>query len=264
MHRLTPWGLACELSLLAAALLAQNPQKGDYGYLYCHMSGQGEWTAYALSRDGYHYVDLLGGGPVFSTEEHARIEGGTRDAYICRTCDGEGYLMVCTDMCVGKSKVWDNYGIDLLRSKDLITWESVTFDFRKGPGIFCDPESPDVYTDWSTVNRVWAPQVFWDPDYRWPSGEQGGYFIYYSLWNRAEEAYDRMYYSYADRSFTQLTKPRLLFDWGYATIDADINYLASDSLYHMLIKKEGGIRASTPPRPLSSPVRGANRWRTTT
>ena len=21
---------------------AQNPQKGDYGYLYCHMSGRGE------------------------------------------------------------------------------------------------------------------------------------------------------------------------------------------------------------------------------
>lgn len=49
-----------------------------------------------------------------------------------------------------------------------------------------------------------------------------------------------MYYSYADESFTTLTKPRLLFDWGYATIDADINYLASDGLYHMMIKKEGG------------------------
>ena len=49
-----------------------------------------------------------------------------------------------------------------------------------------------------------------------------------------------MYYSYADESFTKLTKPRLLFDWGYATIDADINYLKSDGKYHMLIKKEGG------------------------
>ncbi|MBR4846447.1 MAG: pectate lyase, partial [Bacteroidaceae bacterium] len=28
-----------------------NYQMGDYGYLYCHMSGRGEWTAYALSRD---------------------------------------------------------------------------------------------------------------------------------------------------------------------------------------------------------------------
>ncbi|MBQ5380271.1 MAG: alpha-N-arabinofuranosidase, partial [Paraprevotella sp.] len=71
-------------------------------------------------------------------------------------------------------------------------------------------------------------------------GTKGGYMIYYSLWNPDEEKYDRMYYSYADHSFTTLTKPRLMFDWGYATIDADINYVESDGKYHMLIKKEGG------------------------
>ena len=64
--------------------------------------------------------------------------------------------------------------------------------------------------------------------------------IYYSMLNRPEEGYDRMYYSYADKTFTKLTTPKLLFDWGYATIDADINYLPSDGKYHMLIKKEGG------------------------
>ena len=219
---------------------AQNPQKGDYGYLYCHMSGRGEWTAYAISRDGLNYQDIINGDSIFSPYEHARIEGGTRDAYICRTHDCKGYLMVTTDMCVRKSKKWDNYGIDLLRSDDLINWKSVTFDFRKGSSIFCDPESPDVYKDWSKINRVWAPQIFWDPNYQWSDGKKGGYFIYYSLWNRDEEAYDRMYYSYADETFTRLTKPRLLFDWGYATIDADINYLPADGLYHMMIKKEGG------------------------
>ena len=34
---------------------AQNLQKGSYGYLYCHMSDRGQWTAYAISRDGYNY-----------------------------------------------------------------------------------------------------------------------------------------------------------------------------------------------------------------
>ncbi len=239
---------------------AQNPVKGTYGYLYCHMGGDGEYTAYAISRDGLHFEDVAGGRPVFDPKQHARIEGGTRDAYIARSHDGRGYLMTTTDMCVAKSKRWDNYGIDLLRSKDLLTWESVTFDFRQGPTVFCDPESPDVYRDWSKVNRVWAPQFVWDPNYTWPDGRQGGYFVYFSLWNSAEEPYDRMYYSYADASFTRLTKPRLLFDWGYATIDADINYLKSDGLYHMLIKKEGGhpgIYTATAPSltgPWSEPV----------
>ena len=43
------------------SLSAQNLQKGTYGYLYCHMSDNGEFTAYALSRDGLHYHDLNGG-----------------------------------------------------------------------------------------------------------------------------------------------------------------------------------------------------------
>nr|MBP7471544.1 glycoside hydrolase family 43 protein [Prevotella sp.] len=218
----------------------QNPIKGDYGYLYCHMSDKGEWTAYAVSRDGYHYQDINGGNPIFDNNEHARIEGGTRDAYITRTADGKGYIMVTTDMCVAKSHIWDNYGIDLLKSDDLIHWTSVTFDYRKGENIFCDSKTAaSPYKDWSTINRVWAPQIFWDPSYVWENGEKGGYLIYYSMLNRPEEKYDRMYYSYADKSFTKLTTPKILFDWGYATIDCDINLL-SDGKYHMLIKKEGG------------------------
>lgn len=242
-------------------LSAQNLQKGDYGFLYCHMSDRGEWTAYALSRDGLNYKDLIGGEPVFDTKEHARIEGGTRDAFITRTHDGKGYIMVTTDMCVAKSHKWHNYGIDLLTSKDLINWKSTTFDFRKGASIFSDPDSPDSYTDYSTICRVWAPQIFWNPEYVWPDGKKGGYMIYYSLWNPDNgEKYDRMYYSYANEDFTTLTKPRILLDWGYATIDADINYLPSDGKYHMMIKKEGGkpgLFTSTAPTlhgPWSNPV----------
>ena len=226
-----------------------NLVQGDYGFLYCHMSDRGQWTAYALSRDGLHFHDLLCGDSIFSATEMAGIEGGTRDAYICRKIDGTGYLMVTTDMNnsatkrLGKQAEWDNYGIDLLTSDDLIHWQSTTFDYRQGLSIFCDGDDASAqpaYHDWSTINRVWAPQIFWDRDYLWPDGSKGGYMIYYSMWNRAEEKYDRMYYSHADRTFTRMTQPRLLFDWGYATIDADINWLATDSLYHLMIKKEGG------------------------
>ena len=85
------------------------------------MSDKGEWTAYAISRDGYNYQDINGGNPIFNPEEHARIKGGIRDSYITRMHNGKGYIMVTTDMCVRKSHKWDNYGIDLLKSKDLKT-----------------------------------------------------------------------------------------------------------------------------------------------
>lgn len=233
--------------LQAGAQQKGNPQSGDR-YLYCHMSDRGQWTAYAISEDGMHFHDIICGDSIFSPYEMAGIEGGTRDAYICRKHDQSGYIMVTTDMKnsmtkrLGKKAEWDNYGINLLTSDDLIHWKSTTFDFRKGLSIFSDGKDSkrSIYKDWSTINRVWAPQIFWDAEYTWPNGKKGGYFIYYSLWNRDEEKYDKMYYSYADETFTTLTQPRLLFDWGYATIDADINFVPADGLYHMMIKKEGG------------------------
>lgn len=240
------WLLTCSLAaMLIGSTLPANAQgniqvKKPYGYLYCHMSGEGEWTAYALSRDGLNYTDLIEGKPIYDTEKMNEIEGGSRDAYITRAWNGKGFVMTTTDMCVRKSNHWFNYGLNLLKSDDLINWTSVTFDFRKGPAIFSDPESPDVYKDWSKVNRVWAPQVMWDESYVWPNGEKGGYFVYYSLLNTEEDKYDRIFYSYADRTFTRLTKPQVLIDWGYATIDTDINYLKSDGMYHLMIKKEGG------------------------
>jgi hypothetical protein len=247
MKRLTI--LLVAVCCAATDIMAQkgNYQTGDYGYLFCHMNDRGRaWTAYALSRDGLHYHDLLDGDSIFSDHEIAPIEGATRDAYICRKHDGSGYLMACTDMNVGRFKdlnkaaEWDNYGICLLTSADLIGWQSTSFDFRRGPSIFCNPEDESVYKDWSTINRVWAPQMVWDEDYRWPDGQRGGYFVYFSMLNRAEQNHDCMYYAYADESFTRLTQPRLLFDWGYATIDADINWVESDKHWHMMIKKEGG------------------------
>ena len=49
------------MSLCAAMTFAQGNVQTDkpYGYLYCHMSDEGEWTAYALSRDGKVFHDLL-------------------------------------------------------------------------------------------------------------------------------------------------------------------------------------------------------------
>lgn len=130
------------LTMVWLPTTAQNMQKGDYGYLYCHMSDKGQWTAFAVSRDGYHYQDIIGGAPIMDPKEHARIEGGQRDAYICRSWNGKGYVMVTTDMNnamtrqLRKQSDWDNYGVDLLKSDDLIHWTSVSFDFRKGPDIF--------------------------------------------------------------------------------------------------------------------------------
>ena len=172
-HLMKKFLLLTAVAALSLTAFGQNKQKGGYGYLYCHMSDRGQYTAYAISRDGMNYEDIIGGRAIMDPKEHARIEGGQRDAYICRAWNGKGYVMVTTDMNnsmtrkLNKQSDWDNYGIDLLKSDDLIHWTSVSFDYRKGTSIFMNPEAESVYKDWSTINRVWAPQIFWDPNYVW-------------------------------------------------------------------------------------------------
>lgn len=236
-----------------AVILA--PDDDRYGYLYCFMNSTSEITNFALGSKedkGHRFDVLLGGAEIFDTEEIAGIEHGTRDAYITRGQEGDGYLMTTTDMKNAVSHVWNNHGINLIKSSDLIHWESVTFDFNKGKQIFSDPDAVtgcyDTDEEYAKINRVWAPQVIWDPTVE-------KYLVYYSLLSTNEgDGYDKIYYSYADRDFKTLTQPRIFFDPGRSVIDADIVYNPYDGLYHMYYKKEGaagttrGIYETTSPK----------------
>lgn len=196
-----------------------------YGYLYCHMAGNSENTNYALGTKedkGEIFHPLLNNQPVYNAEDVAKIEGGVRDAFVLRGKNND-YLMVTTDMSNAKSHVWNNYGIDLLHSNDLVHWTSTTFDFRKFPG-------------WENVCRVWAPQVIWDKDY---DGGKGGYFIYYSMLKRQQGDYDKIYYSYANADFTTITPPQTFYDKGISVIDCHIDWNDCDQQYHVFYKKEG-------------------------
>ena len=163
------------LLLQVCGVSGQN--RKEYGYLYCHMNRDGEYTSFALSKDGLKFTELLNGGAVYDPGKLSPIEGGSRDAYISRGAGAKGYVMVVTDMDNSKSHSWNNFGIDLLKSDDLIHWSSVSIDFRDGPGVFVDTEAPDFYRSYDSICRVWAPQVIWDPDYTWPDGKSGGFFI---------------------------------------------------------------------------------------
>lgn len=220
------------------------PDDNRYGYLYCFMNSASEITNFALGtkeEQGKLFNVLLNGAEVFDTEQIAAIEHGTRDAYIGRGEGEDGYFIATTDMKVQTSGVWHNRGIDLVRSKDLIHWESSSFDFTLGKKQFADStETTGIYNtdeEYARINRVWAPQFIWDKDY---NQGQGGYLVYYSLLSSNEgDTHDRIFYSYTDREFRTLTQPRLLFDPGVAVIDADIIYNPYDSLYHMFYKREG-------------------------
>lgn len=200
------------------------------GYLFTFFpSNSNENLYYAYSDDGFNYTVLNNGERVMASDTVA-IKKGIRDPHILRGEDGKTFYMVATDM--RSAEGWDsNRGIVMYKSTDLIHWQHSTVNF---PTRFPD--------GWSSVTRVWAPELIWDKDYENADGTKGRYLVYFSLLTSDDGTcnYDKVYYCYANDDFTDLLDyPVHFYDRGSATIDADIVYDEGDRLYHMIYKNEG-------------------------
>lgn len=229
--------------LLAAALgishaaNAQSSQQSPYTtYLFAFFSNNspdGEQIRYALSDDGFNYTSLNDGRPIISSDSIA-LKKSIRDPYITRGTDGKTFYMVMTDM--RSDEGWQsNDGLILMKSSDLLHWQHTAIDF---PTRFPDLEGFDR----DNLHAVWAPQIIWDE-------QAGKYMIYYSIgrhdWEyptddpNFNQPYFKLFYSYVNDDFTDITEPQLLFDFGTAAIDGDIIYNDKTQEYTLFFKDEG-------------------------
>jgi hypothetical protein len=209
----------------------------DYAYLFAYFTGNSptsERLFYGLSLDGYNFNTLNNGNAVLIESVGT---GCLRDPYIFKGQDGLYYCLV-TDM--QSSLGWNsNYAMTVWSSKDLITWENETrFDFRE---LFSD------IAGYSEIDRVWAPQAIWDPEYVDENGEKGAYMIYLALRIPQINVQTQMYKVYTKDFKTLISKPERFYchDENKSDIDADIIY--KDGLYYMYVKDEsdGGVYVVT-------------------
>ena len=198
-------------------------------YLFAYFrDNKDENIYYALSNDGYNFTAINGGNRVVAADT-VSLKKGLRDPHVLRAPDGWFY-MVNTDM--KSDEGWaSNRGMVLMRSRDLINWEHSTVHF------------PDKYKgkNFANVTRVWAPETFWDDTYDNGDGTKGRPLVYFSLLtNDKTIAYDKVFYAYSNKDFTDLEgDPQHFFDRGNSTIDMDIIYNPVDRKYHAFYKNEG-------------------------
>ncbi len=198
-------------------------------YLFAYFpANNNENIYYALSNDGYNFTAMNNGNRVVAADT-VSVKKGLRDPHVLRAPDGWFY-MVNTDM--KSAEGWaSNRGMVLMRSRDLINWEHSTVHF------------PDKYKgkNFANVTRVWAPETFWDDTYDNGDGTKGRPLVYFSLLtNDGTISYDKVFYAYANKDFTDLEgDPTHFFDRGKSTIDMDIVYNPIDKKYHAFYKNEG-------------------------
>lgn len=192
-------------------------------YLFSYFTGNGpgeEAIRFAISTDGYNYRALNNNEPVLDSKIISK-SGGVRDPHILRCADGKTFYMVATDLYVPEMG-WNNYALILLKSTDLINWESSVVNI------------PETFSaEFGNVDRVWAPQTIYDET-------NGKYMVYFSMKNKGSNS-DIIYFAYANKDFTALetTPKQLLFNpTNNACIDGDI--IKKDGKYYLFHKSESG------------------------
>jgi hypothetical protein len=218
------------LSSIISGCASKSTENELNAYLFAYFTGNdpGEETIhFAISEDGYNYKALNNNQPVLDNVEISST-GGVRDPHILRGNDGKTFYMVATDLYVPEMG-WQNYAMVLLKSTDLIHWESSVVNI---PETF-----PDEFGE---VFRVWAPQTIFDQ-------KTGKYMIYFSM--KKSGGPDIIYYAYANSDFTGLEEaPKQLYfppeeSNTRACIDGDIIfYNEKYYLFHKADDNDPGIK----------------------
>ncbi len=235
------------MCLCASSMFAQKYTTYLFAF-FSNNSPDGEQVRFALSDDGFNYTSLNDGRPVVASDTIA-IKKSVRDPHILRAEDGKTFYMVLTDM--RSDEGWQsNDGLILMKSTDLIHWQHTAIDF---PTRFQNIQELNA----DNLHAVWAPQTNCD-------AEAKKYMIYYSIgrhdWeypterSNFKQPYFKLFYSYANEDFTDITEPKLLFDFGKASIDGDIVYDKVNKEYVLFFKDEG--------RSVINPLGPDGGWRT--
>lgn len=202
------------------AIYVAYPEQEFQGYLFTYFEGSGprnrdEQFRFGLSTDAVNWFALNKNQPVISSEQVSGT-GGIRDPHILRGEDQKRYYLVATDMSTAKNGWGHNPGIVMLRSGDLISWQSAVIDLEKlYPARF------------KNVQWVWAPQTIYDP-------AAGRYLVYFTVKFKEDAKLD-FYAAYANADFSGfINEPTLMFSPKYGAIDGDIIY--KDGVYHFYYK----------------------------
>ena len=213
------------LGVLSGCSVHAASDKEYSAYLFAYFTGNGpgqEQIHFAVSEDGFNYRALNNNKPIIDSKTISST-GGVRDPHILRGADGKTFYMVVTDLYV-PDMGWNNYAMVLLKSTDLIHWDSSVVNI---PETF-----PEQY---GKVHRVWAPQTIYDD-------KTNKYMVYFSMKEGNDP--DKIYYAYANQDFTGLeSAPKQLYyppaeTNTRACIDGDI--IKKHGKYYLFYKAEDG------------------------
>lgn len=227
-----PAGILVVPTLEAPAGARKLEEQDMAGYLMVYFKDQTQSAYFAISRDGYTFIDVNEGQPVLDGRLLAE-QKGVRDPHIARGHDGAFYLAM-TDLHIFGQRAglrttqWErpqerygwgnNRALVLMKSRDLIHWTHS--DFRVDKAF---PELGDI-------DCSWAPETIYD-------AAKGKIMVYFTIRYNNKDC--NLYYSYTDEAFTKLeTKPEMISDIG--GLDGDVTQVGDK--FHLFYVSHAQVR----------------------
>ncbi|MCQ2586098.1 MAG: glycoside hydrolase family 43 protein [Treponema sp.] len=177
------------------------------GYLFGHFIGEGDGNGeqiyFAVSEDGLHFKDLNGGKPVLVSNVG---EKGVRDPFLCRTKEGDRFVLIATDLSIFHRGGWIKneqgyYDASTTGSPYLVLWQSSDLVHWGEPKLIkVAPEN---------AGMAWAPEMVW-------CEEIGEYVIFFSssIMNPETKmkAKPNAIYYVTTKNFEKFSEPKLFID----------------------------------------------------
>lgn len=175
-------------------------------YLFSYFKTAKEALFLAVSKDGYNWVEINDGQPVFETTLGNK---SIRDPFIFQDNNRLFHLL--------STNSWWNQSIIHAVSDDLIHWSG-------------QKEWPFMEKVEHTKN-MWAPEAIFDK-------KTGSYYIYWSstVDSAKDKCEDNRIWFVKTKDFKLFTDPGMLMDFGFNIIDATIH--AHDDKYIIALKDE--------------------------
>lgn len=208
---------------------AETKAGGDEYMAYLFVSFTGtegsptdEQIYFAVSEDGYNYMDLNNGKPVL---ESSIGEKGVRDPYIIRSAEGDKFYLLATDLSIYYRGGWGRANATVTGSHNLIIWESEDLVNWSEPRAV-EVASPDA-------GCAWAPEAIYNE-------KTGEYVIYFaeSLLENGRVTGNMCIYAVTTKDFVNFSEAeRYIESPGRDIIDTTM--IKADDGYYYRASKDG-------------------------
>ncbi len=190
------------------------------GYLFATFQGEAtpltEQVYFVVSNDGRNWRALNAGQPILVSDLGDK---GVRDPFLVRLHDGQGFILLATDLSIHHTKDWQR--AQEAASRAIVIWASDDLIHWSPPRLV--PIAPD------DAGCAWAPEAVYD-------AKTGDYLVFWASKTRRDNFAKQRIWASRTLDFKTFSEPFMYIDKPHHVIDTDI--VSDGNTYYRFSKDE--------------------------